>query len=102
MDGIAFSYGVAIQNDLSERLKLPISKVAVISSIQLGVYYTFGPLACAFVNHYGFRIVGIWGCVIAFTGIYASSHTESYVAIILLYGVVGQQHSTFDRFYRNH
>lgn len=91
MDGIAYSFSVAILPDLSKDLKLPESKVTVISAVQLGTYYLFGPVACAIVNHYGFRAVGIFGCVIAFAGIFIASHVTSFTAIIALYGVIGQR-----------
>lgn len=90
MDGIAFSFSIAILPGLSKDLQLPESKLAVISSVQLGVYYLFGPVACAFINHYGFRAVGICGCVCSFAGIFIASHIASFPAIIILYGVIGQ------------
>lgn len=69
---------------------MPVSKVAIISSVQLGTYYLFGPVACAFINHFGFRAVGVCGCTIAFAGIFTASHIASFPAIIALYGVIGQ------------
>lgn len=68
---------------------MPVSKVAIISSVQLGTYYLFGPVACAFVNHFGFRAVGVCGCAIAFAGIFVASHIASFPAIMTLYGVFG-------------
>lgn len=90
VDGIAFSFSIALLPRISKDLNLPESKVAVISSVQLGTYYLFSPIACAFVNHYGFRAVGICGCVIAFSGIFIATHIASFPAILTLYGVVGQ------------
>lgn len=76
--------------ELSEVLKLPKSKVAVVSSAQLGVYYLVGPIVCAFVNRFGFRAVGIYGCVVSFAGIFVASYIESFSAIVALYGVIGE------------
>lgn len=90
VDGIAFSFSLALLPDLSEKLNVPSSKVAIISSVQLGTYYLFGPVACGFINHYGFRLVGIFGCVVAFAGIFIASHIASFPAILSLYGVIGQ------------
>lgn len=44
VDGIAFSFSIAILPDLSEKLGMQPSKVAIISSVQLGSYYLFGPV----------------------------------------------------------
>lgn len=91
VDGTAFSFSVALLHNLATDLELPTSKIAIISSIQLGTYYVFGPVACAFVNHYGFRAVGICGCVIAFAGIFIASHLAYFSAIVTFYGVLGQR-----------
>lgn len=102
VDGIAFSFSLAILPDLSEELKIPASKVAVISSVQLGTYYLFGPVACAFVNHYGFRTVGICGFVIAFAGIFVASQISNFPAIIAFYGVFGQHVFFLDSGFANY
>ncbi|KAJ6645606.1 Monocarboxylate transporter 2, partial [Pseudolycoriella hygida] len=84
VDGIAFSFGTSLLPSLSQELNLPASKLAVINSVQLGTYYLFGPIACAIINHYGFRAVGVCGCVIAFSGIFVASHIASFPAILAL------------------
>lgn len=88
VDGIAFSFSIAILPDLAKQLNLPTSKVAIISSIQLGTYYLFGPIACACVNHYGFRAVGVFGSVVSFIGIFIASQISSFPGVIVLYGII--------------
>lgn len=95
VDGIAFSFSVSILPGLSKELNLPASKVAVISSVQLGIYYLFGPIACACVNHYGFRVVGAVGSAISLIGVFIASRISSFAAVIVLYGVIGQDVFTF-------
>ncbi|XP_037033589.1 monocarboxylate transporter 9-like isoform X2 [Bradysia coprophila] len=88
LDGIAFSFSVAILPGLSKALNVHPSKLTVISSAQLGVSYLVGPVACAFINHYGFRSLAVCGSLVAFVGIFVASHMESFPAIITLYGVI--------------
>lgn len=98
VDGIAFSFSVAVLPDLSKALNMQPSQLTVISSVQIGVYYLCGPIACAFINHYGFRPVGICGSLIGFAGIFIASHMESFPAIITFYGVIGQSFHVLSNF----
>lgn len=48
-----------------------------------------GPLGAALVNRFGFRIVGITGSIIAIISTLGASWSQSFEAVVVIYGVIG-------------
>lgn len=67
IDGILFSFGTFLQ-PLAEAMRVSQTQVTLIGSLQMGVYYLFGPFTCSAVNRYGFRLVAVSGACLAAVG----------------------------------
>lgn len=49
-------------------LNVSLAKVALIGSVQVGVFYLSGPFVCVAVQHFGFRKTAVFGAMVSATG----------------------------------
>lgn len=75
--------------ELTKDLPTPKTQISIVGSLQQVLFYLMGPLASAFVNRFGIRVVVSVGACITLIGILAASFVSSYVELVLCYGILG-------------
>ncbi|XP_070134620.1 monocarboxylate transporter 9 isoform X2 [Drosophila bipectinata] len=88
VDGIIFSIGILLP-EISKEFGIPISEAVLVASVQIGSYFTFGAIASALINRFGFRPVAIFGVLASAMTIMAASFVNSAVLLVALYSAVG-------------
>ena len=68
LDGIMYTFG-AVMPAMTESLHSSSTAASFIGSLQVGTCFMSGPVVCALVNKYGFRILALCGVLIVTTGI---------------------------------
>ncbi|KAH8327148.1 hypothetical protein KR074_003916 [Drosophila pseudoananassae] len=88
VDGIIFSIGILLP-EISKEFGIPISEAVLVASVQIGSYFTFGAIASALINRFGFRPVAIFGVLASALTIMAASFVNSAILLVALYSAVG-------------
>lgn len=88
VDGIIFSIGILLPA-IGKEFQIPISEVVLVASVQIGCYFTFGAIASALINRFGFRLVAIFGVLASAVTIMAASFAQGAMLLIVLYSAVG-------------
>ncbi|KAH8337922.1 hypothetical protein KR067_009924 [Drosophila pandora] len=88
VDGIIFSIGILLPA-IGKEFEIPISEVVLVASVQIGCYFTFGAIASALINRFGFRLVAIFGVLTSALTITAASFAQGAMLLIVLYSAVG-------------
>ncbi|XP_070499180.1 monocarboxylate transporter 5 [Chironomus tepperi] len=88
VDGIVFSFGMFIEN-IQEDLKVSTAQVALVGSLLSGFYLIVGPFVSALTNRYGFRLVTIFGSLIASLAFALCFNVHDIFYLYILYGVFG-------------
>ncbi|KAL0275611.1 UNVERIFIED_CONTAM: hypothetical protein PYX00_003413 [Menopon gallinae] len=88
VDGILYSFGVFIK-DVSESFSVPEARVALVGSLLSGSYLIVGPFVSALSNRYGFRIVTIFGAILAAVGFALSAVAMNVEFLSFTYGIIG-------------
>lgn len=88
MDGIVFSFGLFI-SPIQLQFGANKATVALIGSLLSGFYLIVGPFVSGLANKFGFRLVTIFGSLIAASAFALSTLAESVTFLHLLYGVFG-------------
>lgn len=88
MDGIVFSFGLFI-TPIQEEFLSSKATVALIGSLLSGFYLIVGPFVSGLANKFGFRLVTIFGSIIAASAFALSYLAQSVTFLHLLYGVFG-------------
>ncbi|KAJ8716039.1 hypothetical protein PYW08_013324 [Mythimna loreyi] len=88
LDGVFFTFG-SIYHEISDDLGVDTSLVALFNSVAVAVYFMAGPFASALINRFGFRAICMSGSIISSLSLLCTHFATSFVAILLLYGVLG-------------
>lgn len=68
IDGIVYSFGLLMAS-MAATLNVSLAEVALIGSVQVGVFYLSGPFVCVAVQQFGFRKTAVFGAVLSATGL---------------------------------
>ncbi|XP_030753968.1 monocarboxylate transporter 2-like [Sitophilus oryzae] len=85
-DGSAYCFGIFL-DDISKEFKCKVTDVALVSSISGGFYYITGPITCAAVNRYGFRVIGVLGGFLTAISFFSASFTNDIKPFLVLIGI---------------
>lgn len=88
VDGIIFSFGTFLDG-IAEEYQVTKADVTLVGSLMSGFYLIVGPFASAIANGYGFRLVAIFGSILAAVGFALSSFATSVTFLCITYGVIG-------------
>lgn len=88
VDGIIFSFGTFLDS-IAEEFKVTKPEITLVGSLMSGFYLMVGPFASAIANSYGFRLVAIFGSLLAAAGFALSSIATNVTFLCLTYGVIG-------------
>jgi MFS family permease len=88
VDGIVFSFGLFI-GPIQEHFGANKATIALMGSLLSGFYLIVGPFVSGLANKFGFRLVTIFGSLIAASAFAISSFAPSVTFLHLLYGVFG-------------
>lgn len=88
VDGIIFSFGTFLES-IAEEFHVTKADVTLIGSLMSGFYLMVGPFASAIANGYGFRLVAIFGSILAAAGFALSSFASTVTFLCITYGVIG-------------
>lgn len=88
VDGIIFSFGTFLES-IAQEYTVTKADVTLVGSLMSGFYLMVGPFASAIANGYGFRLVAIFGSVLAAVGFALSSFASSVTFLCITYGVIG-------------
>lgn len=88
VDGIIFSFGTFLES-IAEEYTVTKADVTLVGSLMSGFYLMSGPFASAIANGYGFRLVAIFGSLLAAVGFALSSFASSVTFLCVTYGVIG-------------
>lgn len=88
VDGIIFSFGTFLDSIAAE-YGVTKADVTLVGSLMSGFYLMVGPFASAIANGYGFRLVAIFGSILAAAGFALSSIATSVTFLCITYGVIG-------------
>lgn len=88
MDGIVFSFGMFMK-PIEEGLGENRATIALVGSLLSGFYLIVGPFVSALTNRYGFRLVTIFGSLIASTAFALCFVAPNVYCLYILYGVFG-------------
>lgn len=69
IDGIVYSFGLLMAS-MATKMRVSLAEVALIGSVQVGVFYLSGPFVCVAVQHFGFRKTAVFGAILSSTGFY--------------------------------
>lgn len=67
IDGIVYSFGLLLAG-MADKLRVSLAQVALIGSVQVGVFYLSGPFVCVAVQQFGFRKTAVFGAVLSAIG----------------------------------
>ncbi|KAI4458182.1 monocarboxylate transporter [Holotrichia oblita] len=81
-EGTMYSYGLFLE-DIAKNLNTRTTNVSLANSLMTG------PLICAMINRWGYRIVAFTGGVLAALAFIASSFAPNIGILILTYGLLG-------------
>lgn len=87
LDGTFFTFG-ALYKDIAQDLQTEESLVALINSVSVALYFFTGPIVSALINRYGFRFCAMIGSIIVSFSYFFSYFAETYVILLILYGVL--------------
>lgn len=88
VDGIIFSFGTFLFS-IAEEFNVTKADITLVGSLMSGFYLMVGPFASAIANGYGFRLVAIFGSILAAVGFALSSFATSVIFLCITYGVIG-------------
>lgn len=88
VDGIIFSFGTFLESIAAE-FEVTKADVTLVGSLMSGFYLMVGPFASAIANGYGFRLVAIFGSILAAVGFALSSFATNVTFMCITYGVIG-------------
>ncbi|KAF6036301.1 hypothetical protein EB796_005387 [Bugula neritina] len=88
VDGIAFSFGVILQ-EYATYFNSSVSSISLANSLYLGIHAIEGPIVGALINKYGCRAVAITGGVIGTLPFILSTFSPSVIVFQVTYGVLG-------------
>lgn len=88
VDGIIFSFATFLDSIAAE-FQVTKADVTLVGSLMSGFYLIVGPFASAIANGYGFRLVAIFGSILAAVGFALSSFASSVTFLCITYGVIG-------------
>lgn len=91
VDGIIFSFATFLDS-IAEEYQVTKADVTLVGSLMSGFYLIVGPFASAIANGYGFRLVAIFGSILASAGFALSSFSNSVTFLCITYGVIGGKH----------
>ncbi|VDK36263.1 unnamed protein product [Gongylonema pulchrum] len=91
VDGIIFTTGEALVGIWEQDFRTTAMQASIAQSLLTGFYLLAGPLASAFANLFGCRLVTIGGALITFTGFILSSFVSSLPFLYITFGVIGGQ-----------
>ncbi|GMT22579.1 hypothetical protein PFISCL1PPCAC_13876, partial [Pristionchus fissidentatus] len=89
VDGVIFTVGGPLTKLWKEQYSSNETEVSVTLSLLAGSYLLVGPIASAFANRYGCRLVTIAGALIAFFGFMISTASPSIYLLYLTFGIIG-------------
>ncbi|MFH4983354.1 hypothetical protein AB6A40_010063 [Gnathostoma spinigerum] len=89
VDGIIFTTGQSLLGIWEKDFQTTAMAASWAQSLLGGCYLIAGPLAGAFANHFGCRIVTITGALLAFTGFVLSALVPALPILYLTFGIVG-------------
>ena len=88
MDGIVFSFGMFIE-PIGKDFGASKATVALVGSLLSGFYLIVGPFVSGLVNKFGFRLVTIFGSLIASVAFALCYFAPQVSFLHVLYGVFG-------------
>ncbi|XP_050324546.1 uncharacterized protein LOC126755873 [Bactrocera neohumeralis] len=88
VDGIIFSVGILLPY-IAEDLGETQTAIVLVASIQVGCYFLAGPVASAFINKYGFRVVALLGAICSIVFILIGTCSYNMAMLIVFYSVLG-------------
>ncbi|CRK86208.1 CLUMA_CG000154, isoform B [Clunio marinus] len=89
VDGIAYTFGVFLDNIVKDFKENGPGKVALVGSLLSGMYLTAGPVVSALANRFGCRAVCIAGSILASVAFVLSTFSQSVEMLMITYGVCG-------------
>ncbi|KAK9694954.1 Major Facilitator Superfamily [Popillia japonica] len=81
-EGMMYSYGLFLE-DIATNLETTTTRVSLANSLMTG------PLICAMINRWGYRIVAVTGAMFGTIAFIASSFAPNIGILILTYGLIG-------------
>jgi len=87
VDGVGYTTGLMLES-LKSELGGSRGAVAVVGSLQVGVYSLSGPIVGKLVSRFGPRAVCISGAIVASCGLLASSFAPSLTMVYSSYGLI--------------
>ncbi|XP_017069158.1 monocarboxylate transporter 9 isoform X2 [Drosophila eugracilis] len=88
IDGLIFTIGVLLPF-IAKDMKVEITSVLFVASVQIGCYFTSGAFAAALINRFGFRKVAIAGVLCTSSTILIASCSVNVVMLICFYSIIG-------------
>lgn len=88
VDGIIFSFGTFLK-DIADEFGVSKAEITLVGSLMSGFYLIAGPFASAIANRYGFRLVAVFGSVLATVGFILSYFANSVTYLCISYGLLG-------------
>ena len=83
--GVAYSFGIFL-NGLMETFTTSYSSTSIISSVQMGVSLSVGPIAASLVKKFGCRKITILGSTVAATGLIISGFARNIATLYISAG----------------
>eukprot|EP00092_Neocalanus_flemingeri_P019535 GFUD01021165.1.p1 GENE.GFUD01021165.1~~GFUD01021165.1.p1 ORF type:complete len:446 (-),score=66.10 GFUD01021165.1:65-1402(-) len=85
--GIVYSFGIILEPMRSD-LNVSFGSISLVGGVLAGVTVLVGPIAAVFVNRFGSRITCIVGSIISSAAIFASSYSNSFIFLLITYGLL--------------
>ncbi|XP_063702335.1 uncharacterized protein LOC134832280 [Culicoides brevitarsis] len=76
VDGVTFNFGSFLK-PMCDTFGVKTASIALLLSVQSGIYYMSGPFISALINKIGFRLTGLIGAVLSSIGLLLSAYVES-------------------------
>ena len=87
IDGVGYTTGILLDS-LLEELGGGRGAIAVIGSLQVGIYSLSGPLVGRMILHFGPRSICMTGALIACLGMFAASFASNLCLVLICYSIL--------------